>query len=243
MALPQNGALPMLPKLHPAPRFDLKLVDEPWPFAEANRAGIDSHWQAELAKVPAMFNGKVLIAVRSGFRPDGTFFGDHISVDFDAFLTWRDWGFDSGNGRNIFGAALLRPTDGGLIMGRMAATTANAGKIYPASGTLDLGDVAADGSIDIEASLRRELKEEMGLEADSLTKGEAYIIIEDIARICVGRIYETGKTGSETIAEIRANLAQDADPELADAVHVRKGMDLPDAIFLPYVKTLITELG
>jgi hypothetical protein len=233
----------MLPKLHPAPRFDLKLVDEPWPFAEANRKGIDRHWQAELAKVPAMFNGKVLIAVRSGFRQDGTFFGDHISVDFDAFLTWRDWGFDSGNGRNIFGAALLRPTDGGLIMGKMAATTANAGKIYPASGTLDLGDVAADGTIDIEASLRRELKEEMGIDAAALIKGEAYIVIEDIARICVGRIYETGKTGAETIAEIRANLAGEPDPELEDIVHVRKGINLPDAVFLPYVKTLITELA
>ena len=233
----------MLPKLHPAPHFDLKLIDEPWTFAEANRAGIDKHWQAELAKVPAMFNGKVLVAVRSGFRQDGTFFGDHISVDFDAFLTWRDWGFDSNNGRNIFGAALIRPTDGGLIMGKMAKTTANAGKIYPASGTLDLGDVAPDGTIDIEASLRRELKEEMGLEAACLTKREAYIIIEDIARICVGRVYETGKTAAETIAEISANLANDPEPELDEIVHVRKGMDLPDAVFLPYVKTLITELA
>jgi hypothetical protein len=233
----------MLPKLHPAPRFDLKLVDEDWPFASANRNGIDKHWRAELAKVPAMFNGKVLIAVRSGFRADGTFFGDHISVDFNAFLTWRDWGFDSDNGRNIFGAALIRPSDGGLIMGKMAKTTANAGKIYPASGTLDLKDVSPDGTIDIEASLRRELKEEMGLEADSLIKREAYIIIEDVARVCVGRIYETGKTGAETIAEIRAYLSRDAEPELEDAVHVRKGINLPDAVFLPYVKTLITELG
>ncbi|MGL4405686.1 MAG: NUDIX hydrolase [Notoacmeibacter sp.] len=233
----------MLPELRPAPSFDLRLFDERWPFAEANREGIDRHWKAELAKVPAMFNGKVLIAVRSGFRPDGTFFGDHISVDFDAFLTWRDWGFDAGNGRNIFGAALIKPTDGGLIMGKMASTTANAGKIYPASGTLDLGDVAADGSIDIEASLRRELMEEMGLDADALTRGQAYIVIEDIARICVGRVYETGKTAAETIAEVRANLARDPDPELEDVVHVRKGIDLPDAVFLPYVKTLITELG
>ena len=233
----------MLPKLHPAPRFDLKLVDEEWPFALANRAGIETHWQAERAKVPAMFNGKVLIAVRSGFRPDGTYFGDHASVDFAAFLAWRDWGFGAENGRNIMGAALIKPTDGGLIMGKMAKTTANAGKIYPASGTLDLGDIAADGTIDIEASLRRELKEEMGLEAENLTKGEAYIIIEDVARVCVGRVYETGKTGDETIAEIRKYLARDPEPELEDAVHVRKGMNLPDAVFLPYVKTLITELG
>ena len=233
----------MLPKLHPAPRFDLKLVNEQWPFAIENRPKIDRHWLAETAKVPALFNGKVLIAVRSGFRPDGTFFGDHISVDFDAFLAWRDWGFGAGDGRNIFGGAIIRPTDGGLIMGQMGANTANAGKIYPASGTLDLGDVAPDGTIDIEASLRRELKEEMGLDADQLKKGDAYIIIEDMARVCVARVYETGKTVAETLAHIRQNLALQTDPELADAVHVRKGMDLPDAIFLPYVKTLITELG
>ena len=233
----------MLPKLQSAPRFDLKLINEPWPFAEANKAGIDRHWQAELAKVPTMFNGKVLIAVRSGFRSDGTFFGDHISVDFDAFLAWRDWGFDPINGRNIMGAAVLKPTDGGLIMGKMAVTTANAGKIYPASGTLDLGDVAQDGTIDIEANTRRELMEEMGLDANTLKKGKAYIMIEDVARICVGQVYETGKTGAQTISQIREFLARDAEPELEDAVHVRKGINLPDAVFLPYVKTLITELA
>lgn len=233
----------MNPKILPAPRFDLRLFDEPWPFEQANRGKIDEHWKAELAKVPAMFNGKVLVAVRSGFKADGTFFGDHISVDFDAFLAWRDWGFDAGIGRNIFGSVLLKPTDGGFIFGKMAPTTANAGKIYPASGTLDLSDVANDGSIDIEASLRRELQEEMGLDAETLTKGEAFIIIEDIARICLARIYETGKTAVETIAEIHSNLRSQAEPELVEAVHVRKGMDLPDAVFLPYVKAIISELG
>lgn len=233
----------MLPKIMPAPQFDLRLFDEPWPFEQANRARIDQHWKAELAKVPAMFNGKVLVAIRSGFKADGTFFGDHISVDFDAFLAWRDWGFDAGIGRNIFGSVLLRPTDGGFVFGKMAPTTANAGKIYPASGTLDLSDVAADGTIDIEASLRRELNEEMGLDAAQLNKGEAYIIMEDIARICVARVYETGKTAAESIEEIHANLRAQDEPELVEAIHVRKGMDLPDAVFLPYVKAIITELG
>jgi 8-oxo-dGTP pyrophosphatase MutT (NUDIX family) len=234
---------PDLPPLRPAPRFDLRFVDEPWAFAKANRAGIDAHWAAETAKNPALFNGKVLLAVRSGLRADGTFFGDHISVDFDAFLTWRDWGFDAEDGRNIFGSALIRPTDGGLIMGRMAAHTSNAGRIYPPSGTLDLNDVAADGAIDIEAAMERELREETGLEAAALKRGPAFYIVEPIARICVARLFDSGMNAADTMAAIRANLARDPEPELDDVVHVRQGMDLPDSVFLPYVKTLITELA
>jgi 8-oxo-dGTP pyrophosphatase MutT (NUDIX family) len=231
------------PSIQHAPRFDLRLVNEPWTFAAANRAGIEDHWRRETLSNPHLFNGKVLLAHRSGFRADGTFFGDHVPVDFDAFLAWRDWGFDAGDGRNIFGSALLRPLEGGFIMGRMAGHTANAGRIYPPSGTLDLGDVADDGSIDIEASMRRELLEETGLAASELTPGPAYIIIEAVARICVARIFETRKPAADTLAEIRAFIAADPDPELEDAVHVRKGDPMPDAVFLPYVKTIISTLG
>lgn len=233
----------MLPQIQPAPRFDLRLFDEAWPFAEANRPAIDVHWARETAANPHLFNGKVLLAVRSGFRADGTFFGDHIAVSFDAFLAWRDWGFDAGNGRNIFGSALLRPTDGGFIMGRMAAHTSNPGRVYPPSGTLDMSDVAADGSIDIDASTERELREETGLEAAALKRGPAYIIVEDIARISVARIFETGMTAAQTLSVIRANLDRQTDRELEDVVHVRQGMDLPDSVFLPYVAAIITAIG
>jgi 8-oxo-dGTP pyrophosphatase MutT (NUDIX family) len=235
--------MPAMPQIHPAPRFDLRLTADQWAFAAANRRDIDGHWRQETARNPHLFNGKVLLAHRSGFRPDGTFYGDHVAVDFDAFLAWRDWGFDAGSGRNIFGAALIRPLEGDFIMGRMAAHTSNAGRIYPPSGTLDLGDVASDGSIDIEASMRRELFEETGLVASTLIEGDAYIIIEDVARICVARIFHTAKPAAETLAQIRAGIAADPDAELDDAVHVRKGDHMPDEVFLPYVKTIISTLG
>jgi 8-oxo-dGTP pyrophosphatase MutT (NUDIX family) len=239
--LPENHAT--LPEMLPAPRFDLRLHDEPWPFALHHAARIDQHWQQQVALNPKLFNGRVLLAIRSGFRPDGTFFGDHVAVDFKAFLAWRDWGFQADQGRNIFGSALIRPSDGGLIMGRMAQHTSNPGLIYPPSGTLDLGDVAADGSIDIEASMARELMEETGLRAADLAPKSCHIIIEDIARICVARVFETSRNGAEIMAEIRANLAQEPEPELEDVVHVRRDMPLPDSVFLPYVKAMVRALA
>jgi hypothetical protein len=230
-------------RILPAPRFRLALFDEPWPFADENRDAIDRHWAEETRRNPHLFNGKVLLAIRSGFDAEGTFFGDHVAVEFKAFLAWRDWGFDSGRGRNIFGSTLIRPADGGFLMGCMAAHTANAGKVYPPSGTLDLSDVAADGSIDIEASMRRELLEETGLAASALTPGPAHIVIEEQARICVARIMHSTKPAAELMAEIHALMASDPEQELSHMVHVRQDMALPDDIYLPYVQAIIRELA
>jgi 8-oxo-dGTP pyrophosphatase MutT (NUDIX family) len=230
-------------RILPAPRFRLRLLDEAWSFADENAVEIDRHWEAETARNPHLFNGKVLLAIRSGFDAEGVFFGDHVAVDFKAFLAWRDWGFDSGRGRNIFGSTLLRPADGGFIMGRMGPNTANAGKVYPPSGTLDLGDVAPDGSIDIEASLCRELREETGLLAADLRQGDTHIIIEEQARICVARVMHSPKTAAGLMDEIHVNIAADPDPELAHMVHVRRGMALPDDVYLPYVQAIIRELA
>jgi 8-oxo-dGTP pyrophosphatase MutT (NUDIX family) len=230
-------------RILPAPRFDLRLVDEPWAFAVRNGEAIAAHWAQESALNPHIYNGKVLIAARSGFGDDGSFFGDHCVVDFAAFLAWRDWGFSADDGRNIFGSALLRPRDGGFIMGVMGAHTSNPGKVYPPSGTLDLGDVAPDGTIDIEASMVRELKEETGLEASRFRLGPAFIIIEDNARICAARILEADEDAETLLGEIAANIAADPEPELSGAIHVRAGMDLPEDVYLPYVRAIITALG
>jgi len=37
-------------------RCDLRVVDEPWPFAVRERAAIASNWQRRQAQNPAMFN-------------------------------------------------------------------------------------------------------------------------------------------------------------------------------------------
>ena len=226
----------------PAPQFRLHYDDGPWPFALANAEAINRHWDAETAKNPALFNGKVLVGVECGTGADGIYRGRHISVEFKAFLTWRDWGFDPVHGRNIFASALIRPRDGGFIMGCMADNTSNAGRIYPPSGTLDHSDIGADGTIDLDASMKRELLEETGLHADRFRRGAAWLV-EEGAKACLARVFEADETAADLIAEIRANLDLQEDRELADAVHVTKGMAMPDAVFLPYVRRLVAELG
>jgi 8-oxo-dGTP pyrophosphatase MutT (NUDIX family) len=230
-------------RILPAPDFRLALVEEPWPFAEENRDAIDRHWLVESRRNPHLFNGKVLLAIRSGFDADGVFFGDHVAVEFKAFLAWRDWGFDAGRGRNIFGSTLIRPADGGFLMGCMGGHTANAGKVYPPSGTLDLTDVGDDGTIDIEASMRRELREETGLLASQFTPGPAYIVIEEKARVCVARVMHSTQPAQALMAEIHRLIAADPEPELSHMVHVRQAMALPDEVYLPYVQAIIRELA
>ena len=226
----------------PAPDFALHFEDGPWPFALANAAAIDRHWEKETAANPALFNGKVLVGIDCGIKPDGAYRGRHISVEFKAFLAWRDWGFDPLHGRNIFASALIRPRDGGFVMGRMAAHTSNAGRIYPPSGTLDHSDVAGDGTIDLMASMRRELEEETGLRMARFKAGPAYLV-EEGAKVCLARVFDADLSSDELIDEIRANLERQDDRELEDAVHVTRGMAMPEAVFLPYVRRLVDELG
>jgi 8-oxo-dGTP pyrophosphatase MutT (NUDIX family) len=125
----------------------------------------------------------------------------------------------------------------------MGKNTSNAGKIYPPSGTLDLKDVALDRTIDIEASMRRELREETGLLAEDLIAKEAYIVTEPMARVCVVRVFDTGLPAADTIKRIQANIAADPDPELDDVIHVKRGMEMPDAIYLPYVQAIMNALA
>ena len=226
----------------PAPRFDLKLVEGAWAFADENADAIDAHWAKESAKNPAIFNGKVLVAIRSGLRDDGTYFGEHLSVDFKAFLAWRDWGFGLEHGCNIFGSALICPADGGIIMGVMGDHTSNPGLIYPASGTLDLSDVGPDGTIDIEASMQREMLEETGLSADMFERGNAFVIAET-ARVSVARQFHSKLDAQILLGEIRANLETQTDRELADIAYITKATEMSDAIFLPYVQRIVRELA
>lgn len=233
----------MSSKVFPVPKLDLTLVDGEWDFASREAEAIEAHWAAECAKSDYLFNGKVLIAPDFGFADDGRYFARHLAVDYSAFLTWRDLYQPNEPANqprivNIFGSAGVISQEGHLLMGVMAQHTSNPGKIYPASGMPDLRDVDEDGSMDLFASLGRELKEEMGLDAGKARWGDA-VMIEDGWRKCIVQMLHFDQSTDDLLLEIEKHLAVAEDDELAGVAVIQSVDDIDDALMPSYVPELI----
>lgn len=233
----------MSSKVQPVPALDLTLVEGDWPFASGERDVIAAHWAKETEGNDYLFDGKVLIAPEFGFADDGSFYARHLAVDFSAFLTWRDLylpkeDWDNPRLLNIFGSAVVVSQEGYLLMGIMGQQTSNAGLIYPASGMPDLDDVDAEGRLDVFASLKRELKEEMGLDATNARIGEA-LIVEDGWRRSVAQLLHFDKPADVLVQEIEAYLKEADDDELDGVAVIKSVDDIAEERMPSYVPELI----
>ncbi len=216
-------------------RLELRFEPQPWPWAEANRAFVERHFEEAREKRPALWNGRVLLLHRFAIEA-GVFRGAYLATDFAAFLAWRDAGFPDPSVRNCFSAGALRAADGAFLLGRMARHTANAGKIYFPAGTPDPGDVGADGAVDLMGSMLRELAEETGLLASEVSPGPRWYAALAGARIGLMRPLRLREASDKLAARIRAFIAGEKEPELEDVVIVRKPADfvpeIPDFVRL-----------
>ena len=150
--------------------------------------------------------------------------GSYLETDFASFLAWRDWGFPDPSMRNAFPQAALLSADGAFLLGVMGDHTANAGHIYFPSGTPDPSDV--DGErVDIDAGLRRELREETGLDAGDFAVDPGWTAVFDGPRIALFRVVRSAEPAVAFRQRILANFAKVADPELADIRIVRSPAD------------------
>jgi 8-oxo-dGTP pyrophosphatase MutT (NUDIX family) len=216
------------PVIHRVTTLDLRLQPRPWPFADQRRAEIDAHFALQKAAKPQIWNGQVLL----GRNPDFTgerLRADYFETDFASFLAWRDWGFPDKDVFNGFGMGALRSSDGAFVLGEMGQHTANAGRIYFASGTPDLDDIR-DGAVDIAGSVVREVEEETGLpSADYRVRAHWDCVVTGPA-IAMIKILDVDGSGEALRARIEANLARQHHPELA-AIHlVRSRRDLTAAM-------------
>ncbi len=212
---------------------DCVLEQKPWAFARDEAAAIEAHWATALRAKPRMFNGRVLLQHRGSVEHDldgqRVFRGAYLETDFKAFLAWRDFGFPSAGVRNGFGMAALSSADGAFIMGEMNAHTANAGIVYFASGTPDPQDIR-DGRVDIEASVRRELEEEMGLSERDVSFDPGFTLIMDAVRVGFMKRVRAPDTANALVARIEAFLASEREPELARLHIVRVIADIGPAV-------------
>lgn len=221
-------------RIFPVRRVDALLDSGPWPWAEANRDRIAANWDRRRAEKPALFNGIVLVSTRVSLVDD-TLEVRLREADYASFLAMIDFGFPEPGVGNCFGAAVLRAADGAVLLGEMAAHTVNGGRVYFPGGNLDRSDVRADGRVDIEASIRRELEEETGLAPPDVVFANSFTAVIDGARTALLKEARSPLDAPALCARVDAFIAKQAESELAGIRSVTSAAGIDPAIMPAYV--------
>ena len=215
------------PSLYRVDRLELAFTPKPWDFAIERRAEIDAYFADLQRDKPALWNGRVLL-LYSQVLAEGVFRGAYLETDYASFAAWRRWGRLEGV-HDCFGAAAIMSGDGGFLLGRMAPHTFNAGKIYFPAGTPDPDDIA-DGKVDLEFSVRRELKEETGLDAAEFSVEPGWTAAIDGGLIVLIKVLRSNQSAEALRVRMLEHLAREKQPELSDIRIVRGPGDFDPAM-------------
>jgi 8-oxo-dGTP pyrophosphatase MutT (NUDIX family) len=216
------------PTVYHVDRVDLTFEPRAWDFADERRVEIDAFFAEQVRLKPAMWNGRVLMLYRPAVN-NGVFSGAYLETDYASFSAWGRWGRPETGVYDCFGSAAMLSADGAFLLGRMGPHTFNAGQIYFASGTPDLGDII-DGKVDLEFNVRRELMEETGLEIGEFAEEPGWTTLIDgglIGHLKVLRSSEKATVLRERILDI---MSREEQPELSDIVIARGVADLDPAM-------------
>jgi len=213
------------PRLVPVHEVAITLEAGGWPQALARRDEIDAHFARRQAANPHLWNGDILLLGEHRLA-EGVLAGRARQSDFAAFLWWRDLGWPDLGLINVFALAAIEGADGAFLMGVMGPHTSTAGRIYFPGGTPDLADVTADGRVDLEGSVWRELAEETGLGPADVAHDLGFTAVIDGPRLALLRRLVLTDEAEPARARIRAFLAGDAEPELADMALFRNENDI-----------------
>jgi 8-oxo-dGTP pyrophosphatase MutT (NUDIX family) len=220
---------------------DLLVEPGTWEFAERNRDAIAAHWRDRLAGGAAYFDGTIHL-MRSHSLDRGVFSARLLRTDFKSYLYWRDTGFADESVADAFGSALIRSTEGHVMLGRQREGNINEGLAYLPGGFIDVRDVDPAGKVDIEASVARELEEETGLSAAALERVPGFVLTFAGPLVSVGVELRSPLSSAALKAAILTHLAADPRSELADIVVVRSAADLAHVPMPGYALTLLSDL-
>jgi 8-oxo-dGTP pyrophosphatase MutT (NUDIX family) len=219
-------------------RLELSFSPKPWAFAIERRAEIDAFFETLKREKPALWNGRVLLLHHQRVN-DGVFSGDYLETDYASVSAWRHWGCPHAGVRDCFGAGAVVSADGAVLLGVMSEHTLNSGKIYFPCGTPDPDDIVA-GMVDLDLSVRRELKEETGLDAGELAAEAGWTTVVDGALIAQIKVLRSDERAEALRARVLDHLARERRPELADIRMVRGPSDF-DAAMPRFVTAFLTQ--
>lgn len=245
----RNGGSSVTVEIAEVDRLDCRFVDHHWRFAEERAAEIERRWEERRRANPALYDGAVLLAsrVERVIGEDGVC-ALHMSLfktRFSRFLAWRDFGWPDKTIYNCFSMPAVRARDGAYLIGEMASSHSAAGRRYFPSGTPDPSDIVADGKIDLIGNLVRELAEETGLAAAQARMATGWTVIFDRQHIaCIKRL-DYDAPSHDLLAKVKAFLASESAPELADALMVSTSEALSDprlpAFMVAYLSRALGE--
>ena len=211
--------------------FDLA----PHPYEVEHAAAIDANWAEEVRRQPALFDGQVMLFSRIAWQA-GRLDGRCHAVRFASFLHWRR-SRDGTTAEHLYAHAMPVASDGALVAIRMGSHTLNAGRVYFAAGSLDLDDVR-DGRIDLVHNMTREVSEETGIDLAGCRAEAAFHGYSANSGTVILRRYFLEETAEVIADRIRAFIATQAEPEIAEPVIIANGGDLPDGL-MPHMPPLI----
>lgn len=198
------------------------------PLESDARERIDAEWRIRVEANPRLFDGDVMLATRLGFD------GGRLSASLRPiryagllhFLGLPEEEARALSWRHVYCWAAVISADGKAIMGRMAGHTANAGRIFFPSGSLESADFK-NGIADVDGNMARELSEETGLDLSLGTPDPHYLLYRGARTAAIMRVYRFGQNAAELTAAARSHIAGGSEDELETVLAFAPGQTDP----------------
>ncbi len=216
-----------------AVQLRLDPAEHPW-FA-GERDAIAANWQRDQIERPWLFNGTVLL--HRGLQLEGgVISGTSHRVPYAA-LRYMVKSRPPADVSHLFGSAVIVTSDDALILVRMAPKTANPGKVYAPSGSLDESDIAGD-AIDVDGSILREAREETGLYLSRAAAEGCLYGWRSGGIVAVFHRFRLAETAEVLVERTAEHIRTDPEQEIEGLVVVRSPEDAgPTAP--PYMQAMI----
>lgn len=220
---------------------DLRLVEGSWAFAAQNACEIERYWQQKRQENTKFFNGVVHVLVGYEVSAEQVFSGRFVRTDFKSFLYWRETGWSDLTAMDAFGSALVL-SEGRVLLGRQRPGNLNGGLSYPPGGFIDVQDIAADGTIDLDGSVLREITEETGLDGGALRRLDGYVVTLAGPVLSIAVPWASTLPEAQLIAEITRHIDADPDGELQSISFAAPG-DTSGRAMPDYARVLLEGLS